>query len=411
MSPRQLRKTKPRPRRRARARAAAGDSVSLRHEAHTYQEELQVQNEELVRAQMALEESRARFIDLYDFAPNAYLILDINGVIRQANLMGASLLGKPRKHIEGIPLVNFVAAPSRAGYFDFLRQCRAAREDPHLQPQPQVSVDVQLQLTSGLRDVQIVCRPTFSSVGNRELLAGIIDISERRHLEDEQKRASREHAALASRLLSAQDEERQRIARDLHDNVGQQVTALRLILQVAQMTAVSDEVRSRLEQAQSIVEHIDGQLDFLTGELRPASLDLGIAAAVEEFVRSWSTTFAISAGCQCVGMDDVSMDRDVETHIYRVMQEALNNVYKHARARRVTVALEHGDGTVILRVEDNGRGFDASPLSPQQGRGLGLLSMKERADLVGGTLKITAAPLHGTSVVLRVPIAGRTESR
>src|SRR5882672_11049330 len=104
------------------------DRLSLLHEIQVYQEELVVQNEELTRAQAALEETRDRFIELYDFAPSAYLALESSGVIRQINLTGATMLGKPRSAIEGLPLLGFVTNADRPRLLDFLRQCRSAED-------------------------------------------------------------------------------------------------------------------------------------------------------------------------------------------------------------------------------------------------------------------------------------------
>ena len=399
------------PRRRTKTIGEKRARTSLVHEVQIYQDQLQLQNEQLIRAQEALEESRDRLAELYDFAPNAYVSLDPNGVIVQINLTGAQMLGAPRQRIEGLPLLGFMMPESRARFLDFLRMCRAgaAAAATKVRHVP-VETEVLLRTAGGPRDVQMICRPGSSNLHSHQLLTAIIDVSERRQLESERTRVAREHAALASRLLSAQDEERQRIARDLHDHVGQQVTALRLMLQVAEMQSGSQDVRSRLGQAQSIVEYLDRQLDFIAAELRPASLDLGLASAVQQFVREWSSTFGIAADCHCRGMDEVRLPRDLETHMYRVVQEALNNVYKHAKANRVSVLIENRHSHVQVIVEDDGHGFDQDGQS-RQPHGLGLLGMRERAQLVGGTCEIESSPQKGTAVYLRVPIADRTESR
>jgi len=379
------------------------DRLSLLHEIQVYQEELVVQNEELTRAQAALEETRDRFIELYDFAPSAYLALDSNGVIRQINLTGAALLGRPRHVIEGMPLLGFVADADRPRLLDFLRRCRSTTDDPNL------SVELTIQTASGFRNAQIICKPRRRPGSeSRELLTAIIDITERRELEAERAKDAREHVALATRLISAQDEERQRIARDLHDNIGQQVTALRLLLQVVAMAEVDNPVRQRITQIQTIVERLDRQLDFLTGELRSASLDLGVVSAVEQFVREWSGTFSIAADVECRGVEQLRLDPAVETHLYRVVQEALNNVYKHAQAQRVRVVVERRGTDLVVIVEDDGRGFDAAAVSRSQTRGLGLVSMRERAQIIGGTLDIESSPGGGTTIYLHLPI---TESR
>jgi PAS domain S-box-containing protein len=375
----------------------ARDRLSLLHDVQVYQEELIAQNEELARAQAALEESRDRFIELYDFAPNGYLTLDRHGVVLQINLTGAGLIGKPRHAIEGLPLLAFIAQSERPRVLDFLRRCRTENNGD-------IGADFSLRSGSVSRDVQIICRPRPArATGAREseYFTALIDITERRHRETERAKAAREHAALASQLISAQDEERQRIARDLHDNIGQQVTALRLLVQVVSMADVDGAVRARLTQMQSIVEQIDQQIDFLTGELRPASLDLGIVSALQQFVREWSNTFEIKAEFECSGVEELRLERDVETHLYRVVQEALNNVYKHAHATRVAVTLARKASDLTLMIKDDGRGFDHEAAARNRTRGLGLLSMRERAQVIDATLDVQSAPRRGTTVILR----------
>jgi signal transduction histidine kinase len=371
-----------------------------------YQEELVLQNDELERSRSSIEEMSNRILDLYDFAPNGYASLDPNGVVRRINLTGAILLGRPRQAIEGLPLLGFFVTGDQPRVLEFLRRCRneAASGD--------VSIELTLDTDSGPKEVQMICRQSREAVdGSRQLLTAIIDITERRELEVERTAASRDHASLATRLLSAQDEERQRIARDLHDNIGQQVTALRLLLQLMTMGDTVEDVRARITQAQRVVEQLDRQLDFMSGELRPASLDLGLSSALEQFVHEWSTTFGIAADVLCGGIQ--ALRHDIETHLYRIVQEALNNVYKHARARHVSVVLERRDEGIVLVVEDDGQGFDREAQSRHQGRALGLLGMRERAQLIGGTLEIETAPSKGTTIFVRLPhpalSAGRRE--
>jgi signal transduction histidine kinase len=225
--------------------------------------------------------------------------------------------------------------------------------------------------------------------------------------EAEREAVAREHAALASRMISAQDEERQRIARDLHDNVGQQVTALRLLLDLVIVAAKDDGVRQRVTHARSIVEELDKQLDFLTGQLRPVVLDLGAISAIRQFVDEWASTFSIEAEFECRGVEDLRLNPDVETHLYRVVQEALNNVAKHAQAKHVSVQLARQDQTVVLMISDDGSGFDAAgrknARGPERATHLGLVGMRERAQLINGTIEIRSAPSLGTTVTLRVP--------
>jgi PAS domain S-box-containing protein len=383
------------------------DQLGLVHEVQVYQEELTVQNEELTRAQHALEETRDRFVELYDFAPNGYLTLDPHGLILRINLTGAAFLGKPRATIEGMPLRGFVAPGSRPELLAFLRRCRAyRRRHAHEQSRgPGVLSELVLKCADGTKDVQLVCRPRHGqSEGERvEFFAALIDLTDRKRLEAERTQTALECAALSRRLLSVQDDERHRIARDLHDNIGQHVTSLRLMLDVISMAALDVSTRGRVTQSLAIIDQLDRRLDFITGNLRPASLDLGVAAAIEQFVGDWSSTLGIEATFGCEGMDGVRLAPDVETHLYRVVQEALNNVAKHAAATCVSVSIKRAESTLVLTVDDDGRGFGAQARSDQKS-GLGLVGMRERARIIGGSIDIDTTPGEGTTIRLHVPL-------
>jgi signal transduction histidine kinase len=376
---------------------------SLLHEVHVYQEELTVQNEALTRAQIALEETRDRLIELYDFAPIGYLTLDPNGLVLQINLTGAAFIGKPRQAIEGMPLLGLIATDNRARFLDFLRQCRVLLQQQHERDlKPDIITEVAMRCADGRKDVQILCRARQNMPGKAEFFATLMDITEPKRLEAAHAKAAKEHAELARRLLSVQDEERQRIARDLHDNVGQQITSLRLMLDVMSMAPLDNGLRARVARSLSIVEELDRHLDFITSGLRPASLDLGMTAAIEQFVGEWSSTLGIASDFSSVGMDDgFRFAADVEIHLYRVTQEALNNIAKHADATRVSVSLERMDSAVVLTISDDGRGFKAES---DQISGLGLVGMRERAQIVRGSIDVHSAPGEGTTVSLRVPV-------
>jgi len=207
------------------------------------------------------------------------------------------------------------------------------------------------------------------------------------------------------RLVAAQEEQRARIARDLHDQLGQQLTTLRLSLErLRDRAAATGAVDEELNRAIDLVQNVDGDVDFLAWELRPAVLDdFGLAAALPRFVRDWSTHYGIPADVRVVPITVAAASRDVEVTFYRIAQEALTNVFKHAHAARVDVLLEVRDGSLALVVEDDGIGFD--PAAPDRAQGIGLLGMRERAALIGATLEIESSPGNGTSIFLRAPIA------
>ena len=215
----------------------------------------------------------------------------------------------------------------------------------------------------------------------------------------------RSRVRLLRQIVRAQEDERRRIARDIHDQLGQQMTALRLNLDsISQGCGEDGEMRGKLEQTQAIAERLDADVGFLAWELRPAALDdLGLSPAISNFVREWSRHSGIAAEFHTTGMEKERLAPEAESALYRITQEALNNAMKYSQAERVDVLLERRDNQVVLIVEDDGRGFN-----PQQaatdGRGLGLVGMRERATLVGGMLEIESKPGEGTAIFARVPM-------
>ncbi len=222
-------------------------------------------------------------------------------------------------------------------------------------------------------------------------------------------RAAAHHhvTVLLQRIVTAQEDERARIARDLHDHLGQQLTALRLTLQGHRDQLGSGHPQTeQVVSALSLAQRIDDDLDFLAWELRPAALDdHGLAAALPVFVREWSEHYKIPVEYRAQQLPPGQLARDAEVVFYRVAQESLNNVLKHAHATRVDVLVERRDGAVRMVIEDNGVGFDLTEKDDSRDKGIGIIGMHERAALIGGTLQIESQPGQGTSVYLEAPVA------
>ena len=230
-------------------------------------------------------------------------------------------------------------------------------------------------------------------------------------LEIEQRAsAEKQRIDLLGRLVSSQEFERRRIARDLHDQLGQRLTALRLkIASLKELAVGNGNLGERIDRLQEIAERIDTEVSFLAWELRPSTLDdLGLIEAVGAYVTEWSRHYEIPAEFHSAGLGSSRFDRDVETHLYRITQEALNNTVKHAGAGRVSVLLEKMDTNLTLIVEDDGKGFDPMDerVPSDSGHGLGLTGMRERAALVGGDLEIESAKGKGTTIYVRIPVFG-----
>ncbi|HXF69382.1 MAG TPA: ATP-binding protein [Thermoflexus sp.] len=218
----------------------------------------------------------------------------------------------------------------------------------------------------------------------------------------------RMRAFYLQRIIEAQEEERRRIARELHDETGQALASLRVGLRNLEQTTAPEALRSRLEDLYQLVDETLRRVRRLAFELRPSVLDdLGLVAALERYIRDYRERFGIEVEMQVVGLDERRIPPTIETAVYRIVQEALTNAAKHAKCQRISVLLQASPRLLSVIVEDDGCGFDVEyVLRDGRENRLGLYGMRERAQLVGGTLTIESAPGRGTTVYLRVPLEG-----
>ncbi len=223
------------------------------------------------------------------------------------------------------------------------------------------------------------------------------------------ERSQREEEIMR-RIVQAQEAERHRIARDLHDHLGQQMTALRLKIE-SLSGENGDELKAEIKSLQESAARVDRDIGFLSWELRPTELEqLGLVDAFRSYVREWSEHYGVDGEIQISGDDgylDSMLDRETETSLYRILQEALNNIVKHAEARHVSVLFNIRPHEVSLIIEDDGRGFasDIHTTDPGRPGGFGLIGMQERAAALKGSFEIESQPGQGTTVIVRVPIA------
>jgi len=224
----------------------------------------------------------------------------------------------------------------------------------------------------------------------------------------EREIAERQRIDLLGRLVTSQESERRRISRDIHDQLGQRLTALRLkIASLLEISKGHTEINARVERLQEIGERLDDEVGFLAWELRPTALDdLGLIEALGAFVNEWSRHTDIAAEFHSTGLANIRLDPEIESHLYRITQEALNNITKYAKAKNVTVLLEKRNDNAVLIVEDDGRGFNANSkrVPAKSGSGFGLIGMGERAALMGGEVEIESSVGKGTAIYIRVPI-------
>lgn len=213
---------------------------------------------------------------------------------------------------------------------------------------------------------------------------------------------------LLRQVVNAQEEERLRISRDLHDRTGQHLTALLLGLSNLEKS-LPDMSKSRplLGGLRKLADDMGQELHRIASELRPTALDdVGLRSTLKNYLQTWSKRYGVEADFQAACYTGQGVSREIEITLYRVAQEALTNVIKHARAKCVSVILERLNNQVHVIIEDDGGGFDADALFDASGEGqrLGLVGMKERLGFVGGTLSIESRPGAGTTVFARVPV-------
>jgi len=252
-----------------------------------------------------------------------------------------------------------------------------------------------------IRHVHRLAHPVFNESGDlTEYVGTIIDITERKEEEEARKE-------LLRRISVAQEDERRRISREMHDQLGQQLSALTLKLSALKREhSRHTDLGEQLASLEMIARQLDADVDFIVWQLRPTALDdLGLAAALTDYVNTWSAHFGVGAELHLRGIEAGRLTDEIETAIYRILQEALNNIAKHAAARHVDILLEGRSDHVSLIVEDDGAGIDEKTVGSGDRR-LGVIGMRERAALVGGTLDIESHHGHGTTVIARIPAPG-----
>jgi PAS domain S-box-containing protein len=222
----------------------------------------------------------------------------------------------------------------------------------------------------------------------------------------ERKNAEEERAQLLRRVMTAHEEERRRLSREMHDQFGQQLSALNLKVGLLKRACVGvPGMRDQLEALEDIARQLDADVDYMAWNLRPTALDdLGLVVALSTFVTKWTEHYGIPAELHTRGMQTDRLSGEAETALYRILQEALTNVAKHAAARNVDVILGREANHVSLIVEDDGKGFDPAQAFAAKGNGLGLIGMRERASLLGGTVEIESEAGHGATVAIRIPV-------
>ena len=420
---------------------SAADSQRLLHELQVHQIELEMQNAELVDARDKMELLLDKYTDLYDFAPIGYFSLTRQGRIQEVNLTGAALLGTERASLLNRPLSGFVAQSSRRLFLEFLKTIFTA-------PGKKVC-EVRLLKTGGnafwanlhggseiaQTGTPEACRIAVSDITSlklaqeahyrleiltatnlelkteivkREAIEEALKKSEhyKSRLLDESRRLHRQLRDFSHRIIETREEERRQISRELHDEVTQLLAGINVNLETLARDATVEPraLRQKILRTQRVVEKAVKVIHNFARKLRPTSLDdFGLIITLHAYLNDFLKRTGIRV--RFVTFADVEkMSSTQRTTLYRIVQEALVNVDKHARAKQVEVSIRKIDDHVQLEVSDDGKSFDVGRMQARKGsKHLGLIGIREQAEMVGGELTIQSAPGQGTKIIVRMP--------
>ncbi len=251
-----------------------------------------------------------------------------------------------------------------------------------------------LLLTRDGRKIPILITSTSFSVQGRYM--GVLSVIKDTTF---QKQTEERLQALSRKVISLQEEERARLARELHDEIGQQMAAVQLI--ISGIKQQSEPRREHILMLADKIKNIPAELRRICKGLRPAALDsLGLISAVNEMTNEFVSVYGINIDVKIEEFDDKDLKPEISINVYRIIQEAISNAVRHSGATVITIAMKRAGNKVLLIIADDGGGFDPS----QNRSGLGLDSMRERAALCGGTADVESEPGKGTEINVIIPL-------
>jgi PAS domain S-box-containing protein len=373
------------------------DARRLLHELRVHQIELEMQNEELRRAQAELEASRARYFDLYDLAPVGYFTLSEQGLILEANLTAAKLLGVERQTLLKQPLTRFILPDDQDIYYRHRKQLFETGA-------PQVCEMRMLCADAAPFWARMDATAAQDADGSPVCRAVVSDVTEHTRAKEALRQSETRYKALASELAVAEERLRRDVAWQIHDEISQTLAMAKVQIEALRETISDQPVRAALAGIVGSLEQTLGEARALTNRLSyPALNVLGLSKAVEKWLQDEvEGKYGIATTFQD-DMEDKPLDDDVRAVLFRGVRELLTNVVKHARATRVTVSMTCARDHIVVVVEDNGVGFDPEEVMARS-QGFGILSVRQALERLDGSLNIESRPRAGSRITLLGPL-------
>ena len=348
--------------------------------------------------------TREEFEILFDSAPNGVMVVDGHGRIVLLNAQIKDKFGYAAEELVGKQVEVLIPERFRGEHVG-LRQTFTL--DPQARPMAEGRDLFGLRKDGAEFPVEIGLNP-INSGAEKLVMITVIDISRRKLEQQRLDTTTAERDDLRRRFIQAQEQERLRLAHELHDQTGQSLTGVMLELKGYE-DSVSEPDRIRLRLLRMQLDRVGHALHRVVWELRPPSIDeLGLQSALGDYIEEWSAQYGIEADFHCSGVESDEISEEISTTVYRVVQEALTNVVKHAgQATSVSVVIDRTGQSLRLTVEDNGCGFDTDSSSEPKGRrdgGLGLPGMRERLTLIGGEFDVESSIGVGTTIFARIPL-------
>jgi PAS domain S-box-containing protein len=363
------------------------------------------QTDERRAADAALQSAQAQVGDIVDSAMDAIVSVDESQRIVLYNATAEKLFRRPRAAVLGQPLHILMPERFRAAHHGHVERFGRTGVTSRRMGEPRVLYG----LRADGEEFPIEASISQHREGGKKVFTVILrDVTERVRAEEALLRSREELRELALAAHSVREQEKSRIARELHDELAQSLTALKMDVTWLRghLPAGDASVSGKLGDIEALLDGTVAATRRISSDLRPLMLDdLGLVPAVEWLVQKFTERNGIPCELD-IGAPDLELHEPYASAVFRILQESLTNAARHARASRVEVSIGLGDGSVALRVRDDGRGF--SPEDPRKPGSFGLMGLRERAYLLGGDVSIASEPGRGTTVEVRIPLESRT---